>query len=996
MLHDALEDARRGKGGVVLLSGDPGIGKTTLLESLIRSTARTEVRAYWGRCWEGGGAPPYWPWAQVVRALLAEMEDDEAAEHLGPGASDVAVLVPELRNRIPGLAAAASTDSWDARLRLLDAVAGFFVSAARGTGLVIALDDLHAADEASLRLLSHVASHVAESHLLVVGAYREAEVRASPHMERLLAASSAHGRLVTLEGLDEGEVALLLERLTGPASAGDLARRLHRSTDGNPFFVLESARALTTATGVGDGDLPLPEEVQSLIRRRLEPLPDRTQDLLAYASVVGREFDLDVLSRAGNFAPETLLDELTRAASLGVVEERQLRRWSFSHALLRDTLYWDVPAAERAVMHGRVGEALEEVVGSEGESHEAELAHHFSQSTTPAHGERAVRYCETAGRQALAGSAFEDAARLFRQALDVLSRSPHAAEQRRYDLLVSLGEATARSGDFGAARETYRRALRAAREIGSAEHLATAALGFAGEPDEATATDTVPVLEEALSALGPEDSGLRAKLLLTLAATLHRRWPDRHVHRARELSGQALEMARRLGDPATLRSALRAWHLNALFFGPETLPQRLAVADELIARAGEFGDLRLLVQGRTWRAIDLFEAGDIPAVAAELDLAAAVAEQLREPFLLWATTYPRAALALLAGRFDEAEKHAREALAIGERTEFTSVETMFSGQHFEIRLLQGRPEELEARVRRTAERFPRPAVRVYLALLMAQLGRDQEARHHYDAVFDDIVSGRYGIWGLLSRAVLADTCWLLGDTDGAAAIYERLLPYAGCHVVNGLAGASNGAADRHLGCLATLLGRFDKAEHHFERSHRQHQRMGAWPWLAHGQVAHARMLLARRGPGDQERALDMLTAARETYRSLGMGLYAERVTTVLEEAEAGERATFRREGDEWVLEYAGARARLRDSKGLGYLSVLLRQPGREIAAVELAGSTNAEAERARQSVARALRGAVERISEVHPDLGRHLAATLHSGSVSSYVPERRAPIVWEA
>lgn len=990
-LREALDAARSGRGTAVLLAGDPGIGKTTLLEWVVTEAAATDVRVHWGRCWEGGGAAAYWPWVHVLRSVVADRGD----HRLGGGAADVARIVPELAARLGAPDPRPRRDDPDARARLFEAATTFLLDAAREAPLLLALDDLHAADDASLLLLAHLSARLEGAPVLVVGAYREAEARASPRLGRLLGRVSAGGQLLELTGLEEREVATLVRGSTGEAEVTALARRLHQVTDGNPFFVLESTRLLAAERAAGGDRPPLPDEVHALVRRRLNGLDDRARRVLASAAVVGRDFDQAVLREATGLPLDVLVDALGTAASGRVVEETGLGRWSFAHAVLRETLYDDLAAPERARLHGRVADALERAHAGDLDARAAELAHHYCRSSDPGHRDRAVRCCEVAGRAAAAAFAHEEAALLFRRALDALAQTPGAEQRRRTELLLALGEATARSGDFGGARTTFRRAFKAARADGSSELVGRAALGVAGEIETVSDRERVAVLREALAVVGEADAALRARLLLSLAGTLHRGWPRDNAGEVRALNDEAVEMARRSGDPEMLLSVLLAWHLNAAFHGHETLERRLAVADELAERSATAGDLRTLAFARHWRTVDLFEAGEIDEMEAELDRAAALARQLREPFLLWTATYPRATLALLRGELADAERLAREALAAGERTEFTDMEAMFSGQMSEIRYQQGRLAGTEEATRRRPWRLKREQEdpSIFLARLLAEVGRSEEARRVYDCVYDDAVAGRQNIWVLLARAVVADTCWALGDAAGAASLYECLRPLAGRHVVNGIAGASHGSVDRHLGCLATLLGRFDDAERHFEAAHRMHARMGARPWLAHGWVAHARMLLARAGPGDSARAVALLTDARKAFRAMGMGPWDERAAALLAGVAEVDRGTFRREGEGWALEYRGARSRLRDSKGLEYLATLLARPGEQVAATEVTGVEDPES--ARQRVTRALRGTIRRIADVDADLARHLQATVRAGRMSSYGPDPAAPISWD-
>ncbi|MCA1845153.1 MAG: hypothetical protein LC792_18560, partial [Actinobacteria bacterium] len=249
---------------------------------------------------------------------------------------------------------------------------------------------------------------------------------------------------------------------------------------------------------------------------------------------------------------------------------------------------------------------------------------------------------------------------------------------------------------------------------------------------------------------------------------------------------------------------------------------------------------------------------------------------------------------------------------------------------------------------------------------------------------------RFGQPRLCCPARLAATCWALQDATFAPLLYEHLAPYAGRHAV-GPELRSHGAVDRYLGQLATLLGRLDDADAHFEAAHRLHQRMRTRPWDAFTKGDHARTLLARAGAGDRARAAALLSAAEAEFRALGMDLYAERASAVL--SHAPNQALLREEGDGWVFGFGDGTVRVRDSKGVRYLAELLRHPAQELTAGQLVGDDDAE--RARHAATRAIKGAMDRLAEADRALGDHLRATVRVGSVSSYQPDPRAPIVWE-
>ena len=991
-LRAGLEDARAGRGRLFLLSGEAGIGKTRLLEAVVEHGARGGVRAVWGRCRESGGSPALWPWRQVLRSCVANTSAPDLAQQLGSAAPDLAQLVPELHS--PPVPPPPTPPPPGARARLFDAVVDVLVSTAAQGGLVVALDDLHAADETSLRLLAHVAGQLSSSAVLVVGAYRDDKVRASPRLHQLVSAVARQGRRLALAGFDEADVARLVEDVLPDPVSPEVARDIRHLTDGNPLLAREAARLVAT-----EGPARLPEDVTSVVRRRLDALSPTTRALLAHAAVLGREFDVRTLHLMAGREPEAVLDGLRQGADAGLVEPTRVRSWAFTHSLLGAALYAELPAEDRALLHRAAGRALERAHASELEAHLTTLAHHFSEAARCGEAGTATDYCAQAGRQAMAVLAFEEAARLFGLALEVLALDPPVDEARRGQLLMALGEAEVGRGDLGRSRACYAKALKAVRAAGAPELVARAAVGFAGSTESMVNATRRSVLEEALAALPPGDSALRAELLLSLgAASAGSRQAPRH------LSAQGLEIARRVGDPALMRRALCEWHL--LNMEPDALDERLAVADELAELAASSGDLEGLVLARQWRAADLFEAGEIEATRAELELGGQESNRLRLPSVSWGLALIAAAVSLLEGQLQEAERLASAALTLGERSDRRDVDAVFSSQMAAIRREQGRFEDAAGLARQHVERFPDSNVAIergVVAVALAEAGRSDEARHELGVLYGH-VGGHTGWGGLVGPSLAAELCCLLDDRDRAAGLYPVLRTHAGRHVVKGVAHYSLGAADRYLGGLATVLGRYDEAEGHFEAAHRLHERLGAPLWLARGQLDHARMLLRRARPGDDPRARELLATAQGSYRAMAVPDREARVVVLLDELGPGparpsvpSRGTLRQEGEYWVMEYTGTPIRLRDSKGLRYLVRLLRHPGQELHCIDLfseTGPTAPDAERARQSVTRAVKGAIDRIAQVDPDLGAHLRTTIHPGVYSSYTPDPRAPITW--
>ncbi len=360
-----LDDAVAGHGRLFLLVGEPGIGKSRLAEEL---TARARARGALvlvGRCWEAGGAPAYWPWLQSLRAYVRRAEPAALRAQLGPGAADVAQLLPELRDVLADLPPAPPAESEGARFRLFDSLTAFLKSVAAEQPLVLVLDDLHAADEPSLLLLQFVARELAQSRVMIVGAYRDVDPTLSDALETTLTelAREPVTRTLPLAGLAEADVAHFISLVAPAAPAAELGAAVHTETEGNPLFVGEIMRLLGKEGQLSTASLAIPHSVRETIGRRLRHLSDECNRLLTLASVLGREFDLRVLARVSGLERGAVLELLDEAVQARVVSDvpGAIGRMRFAHALIRDAAYHRLVKARRVELHRQVGEALEAI-----------------------------------------------------------------------------------------------------------------------------------------------------------------------------------------------------------------------------------------------------------------------------------------------------------------------------------------------------------------------------------------------------------------------------------------------------------------------------------------------------------------------------------------------------------------------------------------------------------------------------------------------------------
>jgi tetratricopeptide (TPR) repeat protein len=439
----------------------------------------------------------------------------------------------------------------------------------------------------------------------------------------------------------------------------------------------------------------------------------------------------------------------------------------------------------------------------------------------------------------------------------------------RCRLLLALGEAHARAGDGEAARTSFLSAADEAKEIGAADLLARAALGYGGRIVWSRPTDDrlVPLLEDALVALGEQDSPLRARVLARLAGGAVR---GRVTQARREtLALEAVETARRSGDDPALAYALDG--LAACLLHPDTLEADLAVAAELVEIADRIGDRERSFQGRLYRFVALINLGQIDIAEAEFVDIARLAEELRQPTQLWQLTANRVLMALFAGRLDDAEVLIDRALDYGRDAQRRDAELSSRVHTYTLRREQGRLDEVEAILERSADEYPdRPMFRCLLTHVSAELGKEQAARRLLRALArDDFAAVPLDDEWLYSMSVLAEACALVRDTKSAAALYAHLLPYAARNAASPPEGLA-GSVARYLGLLASVEANWDRATSHFEDALELNGRMGARPWSARTECDYAAALLARRAPGDSARAVELLEAALTTSRELGL------------------------------------------------------------------------------------------------------------------------------
>jgi class 3 adenylate cyclase/tetratricopeptide (TPR) repeat protein len=883
LLRRHWERAKEGEGQVVLLSGEAGIGKSRLAQELKDQVVKDGATRIELRCSPYHQNSALYPVLEHLQRVLQFARGDSAEEKLRKLEVGARRAVPLQAESIPLLATLLSLPHPEGyppltltperqKQKTQEVLVGWLMAEAEQTAVYSAWEDLHWADPSTLELLSLFLEHVPTTRTLALLTFRP---EFSPPW-----GSRAYLSPMTLSRLERAQVGEMVERVTGGKGlSAEMVQQVIAKTDGVPLFVEELTKNVVESVGafgrVSLHSLAIPTTLQDALMARLDRL-SAVREVAQMGAVIGREFSYDLIRAVSPLDEASLQQALVRLVVAELLYQRGLPpqvRYVFKHALVQDTAYQSLLKSTRQHYHGQIAQVLvdhfPDTVGTQPEL----VAHHYMEAGL---GDQALPYWQRAGERAMQLPAYAEAVRFYHLALQALEQAG-VDEAQRCMLLLALGEAQRKMGEILAAQETLLRAADIARALGRTENFVRAALelGRLTHDSGLLTAPVVPLLEEALQALGSEDSLLRARALGGLARVLGVTGVQQ---RAMDYAQQAVAMARRLADPELL-----ADNLNGVIYnlqGPEHTQQRLEYATEMqqLARAANAHDH--LINARWWRMYSSLELGDMLATDAEIDAYLRLAEELQQPLHHCIAIGFRAMRALMQGRFADSERLAQEALALGQRMQTDTAASIFGQQMFTLRREQGRLKELEPVVRYFIQQHSVAAAwRPGLTLIYSELGRRQEAHTEFEqlAHHDFTNIPRDALW-MASLTYLVDVCTFLGDSTRAATLYQLLLPYAGRNVVVGNGAACYGALSRYLGALVTTLGRWDEATQHFEDALAMNARMEAWPWLAHTQYQYATMLVTRDQVGDGERAEELRKAALATAQKLAMRALEKRIT----------------------------------------------------------------------------------------------------------------------
>jgi len=894
-LKAALEQALTGKGSLYLLAGDPGIGKTRLVQELALYARLRGTKVLRGHCAEAEGSPSYLPFVEILDAIAGEHSTEMLRERLGEDAPLVAKLLPQIATRLRDLPAPPEFPPESERYMLFQAVSALLRGIAEESALILILEDLHWADKPSLLLLQHLARQLLDSHLLVVGLYRDVEVDPEHPLSHVLA-DLRRERLyehISLSGLPVGDVRALITALSDQEASEAFAQALHQQTEGNPFFVEEILRDLVQrgviyhsdagwTSDIAFTEIRLPEGVKQAIGRRLARLGEDCHSLLQQAAVLGREFRHSLLASLAGKGEEKLLDLVEEALGALVLEETPGREtaYSFTHALTRQALLEELSRARRQRLHLRAADAIQATYASALEEYAAELAYHLSESGELADSEKTIHYLTLAGDRAISSAAFEEALRHFERALSLQLADDR---QKRADLLFKRGWAHRSLGHWDETLVDWREALAVYEELGHAEAVGrvcavmTIQLVWGARWIEA-----LEISRRGLASLGEEVSADRCRLLATGGVTMSL---GGYYDAAVAMHNQAVPMAEGLGDQRMLGEVLvrkTAHHWSYMQF-PEAVDSGMRAAELLRS----VGDLWNLADALWFTQYSLQMLGRIDEVARIGEELEPLATRLGYLFaLLFAERTRGFRDFMLTGDIDKYEEFAKHDLEFGRSigSPWLSNSYAFLGL---VDFWRGRWEEALAHFQEAVKLDPPGAMCgagwCFLFLGKAYAGDREGAFAMPEQQRDNLPrpsrANTIGAWTMLFSVV--EGLAVLGARDEAATLHSlmveaigtgTLVRFADCRLLQTVAGIAAAAG-----------AQWEKAEEHYQTALRQAHEVPVVIEQPEVRRWYARMLIERDAAGDRDKARQLLTEAIGSYRRLGMPKHVEMAEAQLEQ-----------------------------------------------------------------------------------------------------------------
>ena len=891
-LMAALDDAVEGHGSLVLVGGEPGVGKTRLAEEILLEAQRRELLCFIGHCYEGEGSVPYTPFVETLEYAMRALPEDLLRQTLGDAAPEVARIMPKLRQLFPDIPPAIELPPEQRRRYLFNSYREFIERGALISPLVVLLDDLHWADEGSLLLLEHLAQHIPTQRMLIIGTYRDVELEVTRPFAKTLSDLTRQrlAQRIMIRRLSEESAADLLAALGGPGPPVRLATSIFHETEGNPFFVEEVFRDLDEdgklfdASGAWLSDLDVdhlevPEGVRLVIGRRLDRVGEDVQKVLTAGAVVGRRFSLRILEALEQLSGDALFDALEDAEGAHLIQasaEGRDPHYKFSHELIRQTLVGRLSIPRRQRLHLRISGAMEEVYGSRIEDHAADYSYHLYQAGAAADPEVTIRFLALAGEQALEAAAFEEALEHFELGLSVVE---DPEPRQLAGLLLKKGSALHGLGDWPAMLEAWNTAVPLFEELGESEAVAQMCeeagivLAWMGRVDESK-----EIANRGLEAIGTKPSVRRGRLLALLGLmTAATNDPAGGL----VMLDDSAQLGRELEDEALLGYALQmkslAFHNHARFAAAIEVG-----ADGAVEALRHVNDGWNLVQLLSIMEYDYLISGRVSQALALSPEVRQLADELGHvgAALMDDVTTGTAEYFLpgdLRGWTDWAERNIDGWLSAGPWAHWGRIWAAHG------KFLLGDWDDARADAARATKDFPAdnywagyfPAAEL---LIDAYAGTGNPAelfRLNYDRLPEpgEPTVGGDRLFALLATEALA----VIGDREACASLYSAALDT----VEGGVTLWFSGLGQRYLGISAACGERWDVAERHFQIALEQAHELPVRSEQPEVRRWYARMLLDRRQPGDEDRARELLDEAILMYQEIGMPRHLEMAREML-------------------------------------------------------------------------------------------------------------------
>jgi DNA-binding CsgD family transcriptional regulator/tetratricopeptide (TPR) repeat protein len=890
----AVSRALLGKRQLVLVSGEPGIGKTRCAEALAELAEDQGALVLWGRCREEGGGPPYWPWIQILRAYVDASSLDDVRLIMGSAAHDIAALLPELVETSRGIHVipAAMEDVSLARFRTFDAISQFLLRATQHVPLALVIDNLHWADPLSLSLLEFITQELTASRLLIAGTYRHREVLKNAPLLSALGGMSPDVDVerIHLVGLSEPAIGKLAEGMCGTALPDSVIGTIYQRTDGNPLFARELIRVLLEENAgcvITAVPTKIPAGVRETIARRLMRLSARCNDLLGIAAVYGRLFSARELAVAANESVAEVLTGLDPAMQAGIVDasDGAVGDFQFTHALIRETIYEELTTLARLRTHACAADALVRLNSARLEPVLDRIAHHYHAAAALGGPDNAVLFALRAADNAVRMGAYEDALAHYDRAIETLERCGLMQDERLARARILKGSALKQLGQIQRSIEVLLDAVQCVHTHGGAELLVDALMFLAMSSSHVALQHLLPVLDHALGLLPRGESSARAKALATQAFA-YRTLTD--SARLGHLVEEALQMAGRCADGLT-RCACYQLTMLALRGSPSTLSRRLQLGSEYIAVAHSTSSADLLAEAYHWQVLNYFEYGRLDELE-ELLAQYASLGPARYGLHQYCSGAYGVSLALLRGEWTDLEPRIERLLEIGTKTRRGDADGVYGAQMFELNRELGRLHVLKPQIKQVAARRGPRVWQPGLMLLCAEVGLLDEARR----IFEELAYQHFAHvprddMYVTCLVFCAETCCALRDAKCAAELYELLGAYAG-QTANHPTAVCFGAVDLYLANLACTASWAERAGSHFERAIALNRSMRAWPWLAWSLFRHGAFLRARSNEPQHNSGLQQLREAEHLARRIGMTRLLQDISSLLQVRDAS--ATF--------------------------------------------------------------------------------------------------------